>query len=332
MKDLKLSLLLILISVFTSSCNKTMSQEELNDKVSSGVVLVFNSYYYSITFPNGEELFFTGIKNGKLVDLTDDEEEIKTESNGSSGTGFFISEDGLILTNRHVARPEVDNEEIKDVLKGLKRYLKNMYSEYMEKVAEEYEQYEGSPSKQAKCVELYNNYKKEREEIDDMDMNEVDVTTHTEIYVAFNDSHIVKLEDLTKCDIVAVSEDERVDLAMIQLKDGETPEGSYIFKLKDNDEELTMDDKLYMIGYNKGLTISKTVQGIRSQIYSGNITQKGDGEKILYSIPSLPGSSGSPVVDEYGNLVAVNFAGFTGTQNFNYGIPSKRIREFLDEN
>lgn len=329
----KISILIVLVVAgLLSSCRHAMTQEELNDKASSGVVLIFNSYYYSVTFPNGEELFFTDIEDGKLVALTDDEEEIKKESNGSSGTGFFISEDGLLLTNRHVARPEVDEEEIKNVLKSFKRSLKNMYSEYMEKVATEYEEYEGNVSRQAKCVELYNSYKKAKEEIDDMDMNEAEVITHSDLYVAFNGSQFVKLDDLSKCDIIAVSEDEKVDLALIQLKDGETPEDTYIFKLRETDDELTMDEKLYMIGFNKGLTISKTVQGIRSQIYSGNITQKGDGEKILYSIPSLPGSSGSPVVDGYGNLVAVNFAGFTGTQNFNYGIPSIRIREFLNDN
>ena len=294
----KISILIVLVVAgLLSSCRHAMTQEELNDKVSSGVVLIFNSYYYSVTFPNGEELFFTDIEDGKLVALTDDEEEIKKESNGSSGTGFFISEDGLLLTNRHVARPEVDEEEIKNVLKSFKRSLKNMYSEYMEKVATEYEEYEGNVSRQAKCVELYNSYKKAREEIDDMDMNEAEVITHSDLYVAFNGSQFVKLDDLSKCDIIAVSEDEKVDLALIQLKDGETPEDTYIFKLRETDDELTMDEKLYMIGFNKGLTISKTVQGIRSQIYSGNITQKGDGEKILYSIPSLPGSSGSPVVD-----------------------------------
>ena len=31
------------------------------------------------------------------------------------------------------------------------------------------------------------------------------------------------------------------------------------------------------------------------------------------------------------NLVAVNFAGFEGTQGFNYGIPSKKVREFLQD-
>ena len=33
-----------------------------------------------------------------------------------------------------------------------------------------------------------------------------------------------------------------------------------------------------------------------------------------------------------GNLVAVHFAGWQGTQAFNYGIPSKKVRQFLKEN
>lgn len=318
--------------ILLPSCKHSMGQEDLYDKTSSGVVLIFNSYYYSVALPNGVEFFFNDIEDGELVGVTTEEKEAEAESNGCSGTGFFISEDGLLMTNRHVARPDVDNDQINEILKNFKRNLKSMYSDYMEKVATKYHQYEGNLTMQAKCAELYNSYMKEREEIDDMDMNDAEVRTHTSLYAAFNGSHIVKLEDLSKCDIIAVSDDPNVDLALIQLKDGETPEGTYIFSLKEEDEELTMDDKLYMIGYNKGLTISKTVQGIQSQIYSGNITQKGDGEKILYSIPSLPGSSGSPVIDEYGKLVAVNFAGFTGTQNFNYGIPSKIIRDFLNNN
>lgn len=51
----------------------------------------------------------------------------------------------------------------------------------------------------------------------------------------------------------------------------------------------------------------------------------------MYSIPALPGSSGSPVVNMKGELVAVNYAGLNGTQNFNYGIRIKYLRDLLDK-
>lgn len=84
------------------------------------------------------------------------------------------------------------------------------------------------------------------------------------------------------------------------------------------------------IGFNAGFTLSNTSQGIKAQITSGTISQKPDNDKIMYTIPSLPGSSGSPVVNEYGKLVAVNFAGMTGTQSFNYGIQRKRVLQFVN--
>lgn len=51
----------------------------------------------------------------------------------------------------------------------------------------------------------------------------------------------------------------------------------------------------------------------------------------MYSIPALQGSSGSPVVNQYGELVAINFAGINGTQSFNYGIRVERLREIVND-
>ena len=50
----------------------------------------------------------------------------------------------------------------------------------------------------------------------------------------------------------------------------------------------------------------------------------------MYSIPTLPGSSGSPVVNLQGQLVAINFAGINGTQNFNYGIRVKYLKDLIN--
>lgn len=330
----KTSILIALaIVAMLSSCQKSMNSQEIYDKTSSGVVLILNYFYYSVTLPDDTEMFFTGVdEDGQLEGFTYDERKAQENCSGCTGTGFFISEDGLIMTNRHVAQPEVSEDVVKAFLKNYKRMLKNIFQERKNMVAQVYNAYKDDEDERQKLAKQYDRYEAILEHVDNMDMNDAEFNTHCKLGIAYNNTHVTKYKDFKPCSVVSVSEEESVDLATIQLEDSEVPEGTYIFHLRDNDEPLTLDQKLYMIGFNEGFAISKTAQGIRSQCYSGNVTQKDDGEQILYSIPSQPGSSGSPVIDEYGNLVAVHFAGWTGTQSFNYGIPSKRVRQFLLDN
>ncbi|MCU7548560.1 serine protease [Chitinophagaceae bacterium LB-8] len=69
--------------------------------------------------------------------------------------------------------------------------------------------------------------------------------------------------------------------------------------------------------------------GVKAPLTEGKSSQNTDDYKLMYTIPTLPGSSGSPVLDEKGRLVSVNFAGISYTQNFNYGIQPGKIRAFL---
>jgi len=144
------------------------------------------------------------------------------------------------------------------------------------------------------------------------------------------------------------SEETEIDLAIIQLKDKSTPSFiKTIFNFSDNnpniqngtmesDEKfdlkkpLRIDRKVYMIGFNYGPSIGSTDDGLKAQLTQGTVSQESGEKKVLYSIPSLEGSSGSPVIDEWGNLVAINFAKVTGTQSFNYGILSKHLKTLLN--
>lgn len=54
-------------------------------------------------------------------------------------------------------------------------------------------------------------------------------------------------------------------------------------------------------------------------------------EKGYYTIPTLEGSSGSPIVDKWGNLVGVNFAKITNSQNFSFAVPVSEVKKFYEE-
>ena len=103
-----------------------------------------------------------------------------------------------------------------------------------------------------------------------------------------------------------------------------------LFGVKKNDN-LQVDQDLIMIGFNAGLILGNTKQGIQAQMTSGKVSQLPDGSKVLYSIPTLQGSSGSPVIDRDGYVRAVNFAKLRGTDSFNFGIPEKQIINFLNQ-
>ena len=190
----------------------------------------------------------------------------------------------------------------------------------------------------------------------------IKVKTFSKLGIAYNDTHVEGFDDFLEgnpCTVRKISRRENADLAIIQLKKKQTPEHAHVFDvsgkvMKEKEsksigdyfnqivsgetpmeeveaDELKMDQQLYMIGYNHGIAIAQTREGIKAQMTSGKITQLPDGERLLYSIPTMQGSSGSPVIDEDGCLRGVNFAKATLNDDFNFGIPMNLIKDFLKE-
>lgn len=370
-------LLLLTISFITACTSKPPTPEEMYKEESSGVVMVLNKFYYSATMPNGEHLYFTGIDgNGSLIGLTDDINEIKRNSGYLTGTAFFVDDKGSLLTNRHVASPTIDEAQVKQCLMNIIRFIKSLYEGRMNELMVQYNTLEEQKSNcvtvdfwgdtqvdQTQLTQIenqqyqlklqYDELLRNREMINEQaNLSSISIRSICQLGIAYNDSYVTSEADFivnNPCNILRVSQDKDSDLALIQLRNGQTPQKCHVFAVNQSKANsglfkklferkktasptnLKIDQTLYMIGFNAGLDLANTRKGIKVQMTSGRITQMPDGNRLLYSIPTMQGSSGSPVVDEWGNLVGVNFAKLNGSDNFNFGIPLQKVRSFMGE-
>ncbi len=345
-----------------SSCHKEIAPEtpdKLFEKYSDNVLLIANQYYYEINL-DGMLLYYSPSSEKKIFS---DKEEVLKNLSFSTGTGFVISSKGEILTNRHVVNPIDENykEELnrlrnnkRQILSyNIERYndtLTNMKNYYYENssILEEYQKDNMNTN-----YNLLNDKVKQLRDDDEIFAN-FDINNSTsklvvyKLAIAFNDTHVTELDDLQECVIIKESDNENVDLALIQTKSkilNKAPKfflnfkdnnpniiaNPEKFKERDIQKPVKINDDVYMIGYNKGFSLANTSQGIKSQFTSGKISQENDGERILYTIPTLEGSSGSPIIDKWGNLVGVNFAKVSNSQGFSFGIPVYEVNKFYED-
>lgn len=370
MKKHLFPVLIVIISLtFFASCQKKevdkkapepvkllpLSGEQIFNKYQDAVVLIKHSFVYKITI-DGEDFFFKDYdkRTGEISEFIS-YEEAKTDPNVTWGTGFFIDNQGTLLTNRHVVDVRPSDEEGKLILSGIKYRLESMYYAGVEDYQRKKNDYErlqfnnyqsggyGNyiPEEDMAQMGMTLNEAEQRlnalgDYIDNFENLKNKVTkTSLQFGVFFNNQKSESLNDYVQYKSVKISENPEVDLTMMKpVNPGEligrkivSADMSKIDSIQIKPLKIT--EKVTMLGYNHGVAIGNTTSGMKPQLTEGNISQVTDENKVLYTIPALPGSSGSPVFDKFGRLVAVNFAGMTGTQSFNYGIQTQQIARFI---
>ena len=341
---MKLILLFGLLFICIACKKNPPEPAELYQTYRSSVALIQNSYYFKTTLDNGFEFYYT-YSNNKPV-FYDTEEEAIADAGVVFGTGFFISPEGELVTNRHVVYPSIETRLIE---KDINEYLGLIKGRIRSKIIE-------TENEKAKLADYYNSYYEwldydKKAEIQDnytsmkndilemeQDLQSLDFDpdyTNTEMRriflgIAYDDTHVTSSKDFDECVPLRKSAIEEVDLAVIQLKNKTTPD--HVLKIlsltETKENTLKLNDPVFMIGFNHGFTLANTANGVKSQFTQGQITQDPDQYSILYSIPTLPGSSGSPIIDQWGNLVAVNFAKTHDYQSFSFGIPLAALQSF----
>jgi S1-C subfamily serine protease len=205
---------------------------------------------------------------------------VKIETVMGNGSGFFISDDGLILTNRHVVRPPEDwrtqkerqLEEMKAGLDRLEKQLQQPRSAYRNK--DEYD--EGRRVFRAKSRD----YRIAKRELD-MKRYAVDLQS----------SFRIELKDGLKLSAYLLDVSGTHDIALLKLDGHRTPA---IAPLRSR--RLEQGESVYAIG---------SPLGISDTITKGVFTSQRGGF-LVTDARILPGNSGGPLVTEEGEVVGIN--------------------------
>jgi len=321
---------------------------------------IYDTYKNAVVLIKHRYGYFAKI-NGKEIPLN--VEEAKEET--IYGTGFFVDTEGDMITNRHVLQPwnstEEESEKVNTTIRNLRMKVASILTTDVSE--DEYESFINNNWSHASISydegEGDGDYEEPSEETSEsageefVSSNETETDTSqvsTDIAASIPVKEYVSIENIEvyvktvdiqvalhnsdsewiNCEMKKVSDDTNIDLGILQVADHKTPQTvTNIISLDnivDNDTSLAPGQKAIMVGYPMGIDLAQTNSGIKVQLYNGQISKESDGNKIQYSITSTHGASGSPVFNECGQLIAVNFSGFDQVQGFNFGIVAKHIQ------
>lgn len=301
---------LIILAGNMRGCNEPAEKPVLSDvqlyaKYKNSTVLMVGFYHYKVSAGNlnlsslGLPTDVVMTSNGKLVPVNGD----KSKMHGYTGTGFFVSEDGKIITNLHIARPWLFSDEGSKISDQYKLLLAEMASRFPQLNA-----FTGQ------------------------------ITVDGVVQLSYiPNGEYFSSENLRSCREIAASDDTNADVALLQTINRKLPDDSTTYvNVSDfitNDSEIRVGEHIYTMGFPLGLNAQDldSANGIQLLARGGNITQESNDFSFGFDAASYMGASGSPIFNDRGQLVGILNAGFEKSQGFNYGIKAIYAKELIDK-
>ena len=324
----------------------TYTDEELYSRYKNSVVMMFGIYHYNVTvgdldlnklneiskklglisqgfyFPS--KVFLSRNQNNQVYPVLNasgaSSKEIVEYINKQgelglyTGTGFFISNDGKLITNLHIVKPWLFGDNA-NMLEEYKSELTRKLSQFAEILVS---------NKISIGLSAYISQLKVEGELD---------------YVSFiSQGEIFDPDNAVKCKVLSAGDDPNKDVALVQTISKRLPTSDCTYvnvmdSMDVTDDALKVGHHIYTIGFPFGKSIQfDKEKGIQVIAQGGDITQQNSEFDFAYNAATFGGASGSPVFNEYGMLIGVHHAGLSqaGVQGYNYGIKAKYVKELLD--
>lgn len=261
----------------------------------------------------------------------------------SQATAFFVDKEGRMATNRHVAVPweEMNEEDMSKIRTYIEDNLPVMNISNTTQLADfvnnsifgsaiykyAVNKYGMSNNAISYMVKLIAQLRKARYTIS----GKIDHIT-----VGYAGKYYTHTDEFQRCNVLTVSDNKDIDLAILQLNNKETPKDvKYVFNMNNVYEEKLrpLEDELYTIGYPAGLfwTNDEKNKSLEPSIRETKCSKEPGKYYFEFQANSVAGSSGSPVYNEKGELVGVLFGGYSIAGGATKAVHAKFLRKMYDE-